>query len=197
MRKNERNPIDDRGTYVFARLYRPHRLVLADCDVDEQRAEGEYAKSRTNTQYGRLKLRRRHALEYTRPNLAQVEKTRKLYGALLELQLGAGRVSHEQIAYSLLLRSRRRGPRRDFRDRGEDELAREVVGVRRVEDGHQEVDELLVGDLDDEHSSEAAECDHRGKTHRFGLFLVYQTTLEENLAVLADDPSCGKGQRLL
>ena len=104
-------------------------------------------KSRTDTQHGCLELRRRHTLQHTRPDLAQIEEAGKLHRALLEFQLGAGRVGHEQIAYSLLLRSRRRGPRRDLRDRGEHELAREVVGVRRVEDGHQKVDELLVGDL--------------------------------------------------
>ena len=100
----------------------------------------------TNTHDGSLEFGRWHPLKDTDTDI-EVEQTRKLHRPLLNLQLWTRREARKHASYPLLLGDGGRRSRRHLRDGGEDELASEVVGVRRVEDGEQEVDELDVGDL--------------------------------------------------
>jgi hypothetical protein len=101
----------------------------------------------TNPHHRRLQLRRRHLLQHPDPRLAEREQARELDRALLQLELRAVGVRREHLRDAVLFGHARRRARGDFGQRGEHELADEVVGVGGVHDGEDEVDEVLVGDL--------------------------------------------------
>ena len=99
---------------------------------------------RTDAHDGRLELGRRHLLENADTRVAKREEARELNSALLQLKLWAGRVPREHLRDAVLLGDARRVARGDLRDRGEHELADEVVGIWRIEDGEHEVNDVLV-----------------------------------------------------
>ncbi len=102
---------------------------------------------RTDAHDSRLELGRRHLLENANTRVAKREEARELNSALLELKLRAGRVSREHLRNAVLLRDARRVAGSDLRDGGEHELADEVVGIWRIEDGEHEINDVLVCSL--------------------------------------------------
>jgi len=102
----------------------------------------------TNTHNRSLQLRRRHLLQHADPRLSQGEQASKFHCPLLELQFRTGGVFGQDLRYPVLFWHGGGTASSDLRHRSQYKLADEVVGVRRVEDGEDEVDEVFVGDLE-------------------------------------------------
>lgn len=125
------HPLSHRSVNIYLSAFsRPDRLLLAD-----------------NTHNSRLNLRRGHLLQHAHPRLTQREQARKLHRALLQLQLRAGGVLRQDLGDAVLFCDGGGGARSGFGDRGQHELPDEVVGVGRVKNGGEEVDEVFVGYL--------------------------------------------------
>ena len=86
-------------------------------------------------------------LQHANPRLAQGEQAGKFHCPLLELQFRTGGVLGQDLRYPILFWDGGGAASGDLGHSGEHKLADEVVGVRRVEDGEDEVDEVFVRDL--------------------------------------------------
>lgn len=78
----------------------------------------------------------------------------------------------------------------NLRDRCEDKLASEVVGIWRVEDGGDEVDQLCIRHL--RVISALVYSTSLANTHWLGLFLIDKTAFDKHVAILANNPCRSK-----
>lgn len=101
----------------------------------------------TNTHNSRFEFRRWHSLKYTNFKVTQRKQARILHCTLLQLELWICRILGKHFYDPRLLRFGGCMARGHLCNRTEDKLADEMVSIRRIEYGEEEVKDVLVGCL--------------------------------------------------
>lgn len=136
-----------RGNTSFPPLVEPTGLFSLTTIAVRNTNVPQRLRRRTNTHNSRFEFRGWHSLKYADLEIAQCKQVSVLHRTLLQLQLGICRVLGKHVYDPRLLRCGGSMARGHLCDRTEHELADEIVGIRRIEHGEEEVKDILVGCL--------------------------------------------------